>query len=86
MLSDEQILAMARSMLWNPEYTGFNPVVFARAIEREATASLIDQIKQDEALMARALTSLDDYEAGAEIGKFDIQIIKALRKRLEANK
>lgn len=43
-LSEKWVLEKARSLLWNPRYTGFNPIAFTRAIEAEAR-------KDDEALI-----------------------------------
>jgi len=43
-LSEKWVLGKARSLLWNPRYTGFNPIAFTRAIEAEAR-------KDDEALI-----------------------------------
>jgi len=43
-LSEKLVLEKARSLLWNPRYTGFNPIAFTRAIEAEAR-------KDDEALI-----------------------------------
>lgn len=106
MLSNERVDSVYRevwSTVAHPKRLG----AFARAIEREATAPLIEQIKQlsdqadrsvsvaeglieqikeDEALMARALASLDDYKDGAEWGAYDLEILTALRQRMEARK
>lgn len=51
----------------------------ARAIEREATAPLIEQIKEDEALMRDVFNA---YENGVGM----IAAINAIRQRLESKK
>lgn len=51
-LSDKWVLEKARALLWNPRYTGFNPVAFARAIEAEVR-------KDDEALIRQMLEALE---------------------------
>lgn len=39
-LSEKWVLEKARALLWNPDYTGFNPVAFTRAIEAEIRKQL----------------------------------------------
>jgi len=51
-LSEKWVLEKARSLLWNPDYTGFNPVAFARAIEAEVR-------KDDEALIRQLVEALE---------------------------
>ena len=51
-LSEKWVLEKARALLWNPDYTGFNPVAFTRAIEAEVR-------KQDEALIRQMVEALD---------------------------
>ena len=51
-LSEKWVLEKARSLLWNPDYTGFNPIAFARAIEAEVR-------KDDEALIRQMVEALD---------------------------
>lgn len=51
-LSEKWVLEKARALLWNPRYTGFNPVAFTRAIEAEVR-------KDDEALIRKLVDALD---------------------------
>ncbi len=51
-LSEKWVLEKARELLWNPDYTGFNPVAFTRAIEAEVR-------KQDEALIRPLVAALE---------------------------
>ena len=55
-LSEKWVLEKARSLLWNPDYTGFNPVAFARAIEAEVR-------KDDEALIRQLVEALEYHRA-----------------------
>lgn len=60
-LSEKWVLEKARALLWNPRYTGFNPVAFTRAIEAEVR-------KDDEALIRQLVDALDEattYTASA---------------------
>ena len=50
-LSEKWVLEKARALLWNPDYTGFNPIAFTRAIEAEVR-------KDDEALIRQMLESM----------------------------
>ena len=51
-LSEKWVLEKARALLWDPRYTGFNPVAFTRAIEAEVR-------KDDEALIQQMVDALD---------------------------
>lgn len=86
MLSNEQIAKCLRATLPRTKCTtGY--LAFARAVERKATAPLIEQIKVDEALMRQALIAL--YSGPNDDGSFTPEYrgaIEALRKRLEAKK
>lgn len=60
---------------------------FASAIEREATIPLVEQIKEDGALMRQALIAM--YSSPNDDGSFTPEYrcaIEVLRKRLEAKK
>lgn len=60
-LSEKWVLEKARALLWDPRYTGFNPVAFTRAIEAEVR-------KDDGALIRQLVEALErstdpDYAA-----------------------
>ena len=60
-LSEKWVLEKARALLWNPDYTGFNPAAFTRAIESEVR-------KQDTELIRQLVEALDEattYTASA---------------------
>lgn len=88
MLSDERIDEIAKP------FAGMGGVEqyreFANAIEREATAPLIEQIKEDEALMRQALTHFEFIEGCNGVAILDpiglSEMLLALRQRLEAKK
>lgn len=52
-LSEKWALEKARGLMWNPKYTGFDPVAFTRAIEAEAH-------KEYEALIRQMLEALEN--------------------------
>lgn len=65
MLSDERILEIAGSRVslrtnYDEDGYVFDKKRFARAIEREATAPLIEQIKEDEVLMRSVFSALEE--------------------------
>ena len=58
-LSEKWALEKARALLWNPDYTGFNPVAFTRAIEAEVR-------KDDEALIRQLVDALEQSQPYVE--------------------
>lgn len=58
-LSEKWVLEKARALLWNPRYTGFNPVAFTRAIEAEVR-------KDDEALIRQLVEALEQSQPYVE--------------------
>lgn len=91
MLSDERVNEMWEHAIETSDPTaGQLRFIFARAIERESTAPLIEQIKGDEALMHKALAILDCVasDANIDIREFPtwLSVIPQLRQRLEAAK
>lgn len=90
MLSYERIIDIAddfesQYMHGGITFDDFDSTGFARAIEREATAPLIEQIKEDEALMRQVLSwisATDPQHAWSVEGRS----VEALRQRLEAKK
>lgn len=45
-LSEKWVLEKARELLWNPDYTGFNPIAFTCAIEAEVRRQDTELIRQ----------------------------------------
>ena len=79
-LSEKWVLEKARALLWNPDYTGFNPVAFARAIEAEVRKddeALIRQMLESMCWAARVMTISEDEAPGY------FAAIAAARARLE---
>lgn len=88
MLSDERIAELyeqsQEKLGVGSLVTVFDHNVYAHTIEREGTTPLIEQIKEDEALMRQALIAL--YSGPHDDGSFTPEYrcaIEALRKRLE---
>ena len=76
-LSEKWVLEKARELLWNPDYTGFNPIAFTRAIEAEVR-------KDDEALIQQLVEALRGDRVDIEDWPADSRIaLDALRARLE---
>lgn len=95
MLSDGKIIDIAEDfesqyMHGGVTFDEFDSIGFARAIEREATAPLIEQIKEDEALMRQAAQVISWQSFGECRAFCDGQIptpeevVEAIRQRLEA--
>ena len=79
-LSEKWVLEKARALLWNPDYTGFNSVAFARAIEAEVRKddeALIRQMMESMCWAARVMTISEDEAPGY------FAAITAARARLE---
>lgn len=80
-LSEKWVLEKARGLMWNPEYTGFNPVAFTRAIEAEVR-------KDDDALIRQLVEALEGshatlWEEDDDPARPAHEAIKAARARLE---
>ena len=79
-LSEKWVLEKARELLWNPRYTGFNPIAFTRAIESEVRKddeALIRQMLESMCWAARVMTISEDEAPGY------FAAIAAARARLE---
>lgn len=87
MLSDEKIVEIYKQsqhkLGGSPLVTVFDNEFYARSIEREANAPLLEQIKENEALMHEVLTMIT---AHPYVRWHCAAAAEALRKRLEARK
>ena len=76
-LSEKWVLEKARALLWNPDYTGFNPVAFTRAIEAEVRKQNTELIRN---FVAAIKLDRHDWEDWPEDSR---KAFEALRARLE---
>lgn len=89
MLSEERVEAIQEECT-GPYTHSLSVIDFARAIERESTAPLLEQIKEDEALMRQALACIRWLAFGeCRTEGWDgtpptpVETAEALRQRLE---